>query len=70
MTCSNVMLTLGAILIFLFVVWPGVGGMATKWVVGIACLAIVLIAWTGVKCSYCEKCVTTATPEMKPKKKK
>jgi hypothetical protein len=56
MVCANIILTLAAILTFLFAVWPGLGGeMVTRWVVGIAAVVVVVVAWTGVKCKYCGK---------------
>ncbi|MBW3000110.1 hypothetical protein KY339_05550 [Candidatus Woesearchaeota archaeon] len=57
MVCANVLLTIAAILTFLFVVWPAAlaGEMVTRWVVGIAAVVVVVVAWTGVKCKYCGK---------------
>ena len=56
MVCANILLTIAAILTFLFAVWPGLAGeMVTRWVVGIAAVVVVVVAWTGVKCKYCGK---------------
>jgi len=50
----NLLLGIASILTFLFVVWPGFGGeMATKWVVGIAAVVVLLIAIFGVTCKPC-----------------
>jgi hypothetical protein len=69
MTCANWILTVLAVVIFIFTMWPEmIGIVAAKWVIGIAVLAILIVAWTGVKCKYCE-CRSEAKQEM-PKKKK
>lgn len=66
MTCSNWILTVFAVAIFVFTMWPEMMGIvATKWVVGIAVIVILIVAWTGVKCTYCEK-----MPKADAKKKK
>lgn len=58
MTCANIGLTLLALLAFSFTVWPAWGGeTAMQWVVGIAMLLIIVIAWTGVHCK-CQPCPT------------
>ena len=53
MTCANALLTIAAVLIFAFAVWPGLAG--AQWVVGISALVIVIVAWTGVECKLCKK---------------
>lgn len=54
MTCSNWILTVLAVVIFIFTMWPAsIGMMAAKWVIGISALIILIVAWTGVKCKYC-----------------
>jgi hypothetical protein len=46
--------------------WPeSIGMVAAKWVIGIAAIVILIVAWTGVKCTYCEK-----MPKVEGKKKK
>lgn len=52
MTCANVLLTLAAAVVFAFGAWPRFGG-ASAWVVGIAAIIIVVIAWTGADCKWC-----------------
>ncbi len=66
MTCSNWILTVLAVVIFLFTMWPEtIGVVASKWVIGVAAVIILIVAWTGVKCAYCEN-----LPKAEPKKKK
>lgn len=72
MTCSNWILTVLAVVIFMFAMWPETIGMtASKWVIGIAAIVILIVAWTGVDCKYCqntsEKEITKTEP--KPTKK-
>jgi hypothetical protein len=46
--------------------WPEtIGVVASKWVIGVAAVIILIVAWTGVKCAYCEN-----LPKAEPKKKK
>jgi len=50
----------------MFTMWPeAIGTMAAKWVVGIAAIVILIVAWTGVDCKYCEK-----MPKAESKKKR
>ena len=54
MTCMNCLLTICSVLIFVFAVWPGYGGeVLTDWVIGVASLVILIVAWTGVECKIC-----------------
>lgn len=54
MTCVNWSLSILAIVIFLFAVWPGFGSATTiQWVVGIAAVLILILAITGVECKPC-----------------
>lgn len=53
MSCANAMLTVAAVVAFLFGAWPRFGGAAAPWIVGIAALAIIVIAWTSVTCKWC-----------------
>jgi len=59
MTCANIILTIFAILNFLFVVWPGIAG--ATWVILITSVLTIIIAWTMVECKACKAA---------PKKKK
>ena len=71
MMCSNWILTVLAVVIFMFTMWPDTIGLtASKWVIGIAVIAILIVAWTGVKCSYCENMPKTEVKQTRPKKMK
>ena len=52
MTCANVLISIAAILNFLFVVWPKIGG--ATWVVLITSIVTLIVVWTGVECKYCK----------------
>ncbi|MFH1803177.1 MAG: hypothetical protein ABH864_07060 [archaeon] len=68
MACANWLLTIAAVLIFGFAVWPGWGGVvATNWVVGISAIVVLIVAWTGVRCRYCE-CAAEAVEKSVAKK--
>ena len=55
MTCTNWMLTVLAILIFVFTVWAdNIGTGTAKWIVAIAAVVVLILSWTGVKCKFCE----------------
>ncbi len=59
MACANSFITILALLTFAFTVWPGWGGeTATKWVVGLSMLFIILTVWTGMEC----KCTRANEP--------
>lgn len=65
MTCSNWMLSILAVVVFIFALWPGIAGVTvTKWIVGIAAVLILIISWTGVECKMCKK-----KPNTKAKRK-
>ena len=71
MTCVNWSLTILAVIIFAFGVWPGyLGASATNWIVGIAAALIVLIAWTGVECKPCAMEKAESMKKTNKKKKK
>ena len=55
MTCANILLSVAAVVVFLFGAWPRFGGVATPWVLGVTAILVVILAWTGVSCSWCEK---------------
>lgn len=67
MTCANIFLTVAAAVTFIFGVWPGIGGAATPWVLGITAIGILIMAWTGVTCTWCSG---MAKPAAKAKKAK
>jgi hypothetical protein len=49
-------MTVLALVIFGTAVWPGIGGGTsgtTMWILGIASLIILVLAWTGVECKRC-----------------
>lgn len=52
MTCANTLLSILAIVNFLFVVWPKFGG--ATWVVLITSVLTLIIAWTMVECKACK----------------
>lgn len=55
MTCMNCLLTVLAVAIFVFTVWPEIlGASAATWVVAIAAIIILIVAWFGVTCKPCE----------------
>jgi hypothetical protein len=54
MTCTNWLLTISAIIIFVLTLWPGLlGNEITKWTIVITSIVILALAWTGVKCNFC-----------------
>jgi hypothetical protein len=56
-TCTNWMLTVLALVVFGVAVWPGVGGGTsgiTMWILGIAALIMLVLAWTGIDCKLCQ----------------
>ena len=55
MVCTNWMLTILAIVIFVFTMWPSLLGTATTWIIAISAVLILIIAWTGVECKFCKK---------------
>ncbi len=58
MTCANWAMTALGLIIFGAAVWPGIGGGVSgtaSWVIGIAAVLIVALAWTGVECRLCER---------------
>ena len=68
MTCANSMLTIAAIAVFILALWPDiVGAVADKWILVIAALMVLFVAWTGCKCKYCEKAERTEKAEKKKK---
>lgn len=52
MTCANWILTILAVLNFLFVVWPGIGG--STWVILITSILVIIVSWTMVECKACK----------------
>lgn len=70
MTCSNWILTVLSIVIFVFTMWPdSIGMIAAKWVIGIAAIVILIVACTGVDCKYCEN-MPKVEKKVSSKKKK
>ena len=56
MTCANWTLTITSIAIFVFAMWPDlIGATASKWVIAIAAVIILITAWTCVECKFCKK---------------
>jgi len=56
MCCANWLLSVAAVAIFVFAVWPNiVGAEVAKWIIAIAAVIVLICAWTGCKCKYCEK---------------
>lgn len=54
MTCTNWTLTVLSIAIFVLTFWPDVLGVgATKWVVGVAAVLVLITTWTMVICKPC-----------------
>jgi len=54
MVCMNSLLTVSALAILVFAIWPDmVGANASKWIIGIAAVVIIIVAWTGVVCKPC-----------------
>ena len=50
----NWTLTISAIAIFVFAMWPEmVGDGFSKWFVVVAAVIVVIVAWTGVTCKPC-----------------
>jgi hypothetical protein len=66
MSCANVLLTVAAAAAFIFGVWPLAGTAASPWIVGVAAIVIIVIAWTGVGCKWCE---AAKAVQKKPAKK-
>ena len=68
MVCMNWLLAVCSVVTFLSVVWPGFGTeMTVNWVVGIAMVVVLLVAWKGVSC---KPCAVKAEAGKKGKKKK
>lgn len=55
MVCTNWMLTILAIVIFIFTMWPSILGTAATWVVAISAVLILILTWTGVECKFCKQ---------------
>ena len=54
MTCANWMLTVGAALIIVLSFWPEfVGASASKWVIVVTAVVMLVITWTIVECKPC-----------------
>ena len=66
MVYANILLTVTALATFAFVVWPNWGGeTVTNWVVGVAAVLTIVVAWTMVKC----KCTPKEAPKEAPAEK-
>jgi hypothetical protein len=56
MVCVNWGLTILSVAIFVFTVWPTIlGAVASTWVVAIAAILILILAWTAVVCKCTSK---------------
>ena len=65
MSCANWILTILSAVVFVLDMWPGLLAGASKWIVAVAAIVMVIVAWTGCECKYCRR-----MPEAKPGRKK
>jgi len=55
MVCTNWTLTIASIVILVLAFKPDmVGAEAGKWITVVAAAIVLILAWTGVKCRFCE----------------
>lgn len=55
MTCANWILTVLAVVVLVFTIWPAMlSSNADKWIIIIASVLAIIIVWTGTNCKWCE----------------
>ncbi len=56
MACANILLTIMAFVIIALTLWPTIAGVETsQWIVVLASIVVIILAWAGVKCRFCRK---------------
>ena len=51
MTCANWLLTAAVAVIAVMLVWPV---SFADWIIAVACVVILIVAWSGCDCRYCK----------------
>jgi hypothetical protein len=55
MTCANWGVTILSLIIIILAVWPSLfATLVVQWIMIIAGLLIIIVCWTGCRCSCCD----------------